>query len=314
MRTPPVGDRRGGESLRPRRHYVRRVVVPGLLAVSAVSVPNVAEASTSQQVSVASIPGVGNVLVSGHRVLYVHTGDTKRHSTCTGACAVAWPPLLVSSRGAHHLGHVHSLGTFRRANGRLQVTIKGQPLYFFGGDKTLTSAMGQGFANVFWTIRPNGTVVHVKPAAAPAPAPPAPTSTPSTPSTPSTRPKSASPRSRRSSPTRRCTRSAGTENGAASIPIIRLGFGEAMNWCRWARHISALLTRNWHSLTAGYAITRWRASDQCARSKRPWFWKWHSMRRSYRRDTSPAWRCAFLVSRGFARISRRPRPIGWSTS
>ena len=188
MRTPPVGARRGGESLRPRRHYVRRVVAPGLLALSAVFVPALAQASTSQQVSVASIPGIGNVLVSGHRVLYVHSGDTKRHSTCTGACAVAWPPLLVSSRSAHHLGHVHGLGTFRRANGRLQVTIKGQPLYFFAGDKTLTSAMGQGFANVFWTVRPNGTVVHVKPVAAPAPAPPAPTSTPSTSSTPSSSP------------------------------------------------------------------------------------------------------------------------------
>jgi predicted lipoprotein with Yx(FWY)xxD motif len=154
--------------------------------VSAVAVPALAEAATSQQVSVASIPGLGNVLVFGHRALYVHTGDTKRHSTCTGPCAVAWPPLLVSSRSAHRLGHVHGLGTFHRANGRLQVTIKGQPLYFFVGDKTLTSAKGQGFANVFWTVRPNGTVVHVKPAAAPGPGSPAPTSTPSTSSPSST--------------------------------------------------------------------------------------------------------------------------------
>jgi predicted lipoprotein with Yx(FWY)xxD motif len=188
MHTPPGADR-DDESARTRsRSVVRWVVAPLLLALSAAAVPASAGATTSPQVSVAKISGVGNVLVFGHRALYVHTGDTTRHSTCTGVCAVAWPPLLVSSRSAHHLGRVHGLGTFRRANGRIQVTIKGQPLYFFAADKTLTSAKGQGFANVFWTVRSNGTVVHVKPVAAPAPALPVPTSTSSTSGTQGTQP------------------------------------------------------------------------------------------------------------------------------
>ena len=79
MRTP-LGAGRGNESVRPRRRSVFRwVVVPGLLAGSAVAVPALAEAATSQQVSVASVPGVGNVLAFGHRALYVHTGDSTRH-------------------------------------------------------------------------------------------------------------------------------------------------------------------------------------------------------------------------------------------
>jgi predicted lipoprotein with Yx(FWY)xxD motif len=131
---------------------------------------------------VTTVAGVGKVLTFGHRVLYVHKGDSKRHSTCTGVCAMAWPPLIVSTRTAHHLGHVHGLGTFHRTKGRLQVTINGHPLYFFVGDKTPNSAKGQGFANIFFTVRANGSVVHVAPAAAPAA-----TSTSSTPpSTPST--------------------------------------------------------------------------------------------------------------------------------
>ena len=175
----------GDESIARRRpRLIAPLVASGLLAAGgAAAFPALAEATTTQQVSVVTIPGVGKVLAVGNHVLYVHTGDTKRHSTCTGACAVAWPPFLVSSKAARHLGHVHGLATFHRSKGHLQVTIDGHPLYFFVGDTTRTSAKGQGFANVFFTVRPNGTAVHV---ASVAPAPGAPTSTSTTSTTQTT--------------------------------------------------------------------------------------------------------------------------------
>jgi predicted lipoprotein with Yx(FWY)xxD motif len=185
MRTS-AGSVGGDESICPqRRHLVGRVLAPGLLAVGAAAVaPGVAGAATNQQVATATIAGVGRVLVFGHRVLYVHSTDTRRHSTCTGVCATIWPPLVVSSQTAHHLGHIHGLATIRRPNGRLQATINGHPLYFFSGDKNLTAAMGQGFLNMWFTVRASGKAVHVVKAnsapAAPAAPAPAPTSSTTT--------------------------------------------------------------------------------------------------------------------------------------
>jgi predicted lipoprotein with Yx(FWY)xxD motif len=182
MRTS-TGSVGGAESTRlQRRHLVGRVLAPGLLAVGGAAVaPVLAGATTNQQVATATVAGVGRVVVFGHRVVYMHSTDTRRHSTCTGVCATVWPPLVVSGQAAHHLGHLHGLGTIRRPNGRLQVTINGHPLYFFSGDKNLT-AVGQGFLNMWFTVRANGTAVHVvKANAAPAtPAAPAPKSSTTT--------------------------------------------------------------------------------------------------------------------------------------
>jgi predicted lipoprotein with Yx(FWY)xxD motif len=173
----------GDESIRlQRRHLVGRALGLSLLvagAAATAAAPALAGATTSRQVATANVAGVGRVLVFGHRVLYVHSTDPKRHSTCTGVCATIWPPLVVSGSAAHHLGHVHGLGTIHRPNGRLQVTINGHPLYFFSGDKSLTAAMGQGFLNMWFTVRANGTVVHVAKANS-APAAPAPASTSTT--------------------------------------------------------------------------------------------------------------------------------------
>ena len=188
MRTS-LASGRGEEPARSRRRLaVRLAVAPGLLSLgaAAVAVPAPAGAVTSSQVSVATIPGLGKVLVFGHHVLYVDTSDPKRHSTCTGGCAQLWPPLLVSTRAAHHLGRVHGLGTIHHSKGRLQVTINGHPLYFFSGDTTLTAAKGQGVANVFFAVHPNGTVVHVAASGAAPASPSSPASTPSTSSTSST--------------------------------------------------------------------------------------------------------------------------------
>ncbi|HXZ99521.1 MAG TPA: hypothetical protein VEK76_04150 [Candidatus Binatia bacterium] len=57
-------------------------------------------------------------------------------SNCNGSCASEWPPLhiaagVVPAAGA---GVTGQLGTIRRADGTMQVTFNGKPLYFFSGD------------------------------------------------------------------------------------------------------------------------------------------------------------------------------------
>jgi predicted lipoprotein with Yx(FWY)xxD motif len=56
---------------------------------------------------------------------------------CTGECARVWPPLIVKSRSAvpSRMANVRGkFGVVRRADGRLQVTLRGLPLYAYHND------------------------------------------------------------------------------------------------------------------------------------------------------------------------------------
>ena len=78
----------------------------------------------------------GNILArSDHKALYfwnVEKRDFKIH--CTGACARAWPPLLVRSAKAvpQRLPGIKGIfGVIRRPDGRLQVTHNRLPIYTY---------------------------------------------------------------------------------------------------------------------------------------------------------------------------------------
>src|SRR4051794_39852173 len=79
---------------------------------------------------------LGNILVDSQgRTLYLFKKDTGSTSTCTGACAAAWPPLAASGRPTVGSGASASkVGTTKRSDGKLQVTYSGHPLYRFMGD------------------------------------------------------------------------------------------------------------------------------------------------------------------------------------
>ncbi len=70
--------------------------------------------------------------------LYQSTKDTDNVSNCTGACATEWPPYTVSAAIAASLtsdpGIAGKIATIKRADGSLQVTYRGLPLYFFAQD------------------------------------------------------------------------------------------------------------------------------------------------------------------------------------
>jgi predicted lipoprotein with Yx(FWY)xxD motif len=171
-----------------QRRLVRLGFLPAVVLAGSLSVSTSAGAAPAREVvTTAHINGLGSVLVSAHRPLYVFAKDRRGHSSCTGICTKVWPPLIVSSKMAHHLGRLHGLGTIRRpSHGRLQVTIDGHPLYFFVSDHTVTHAAGQHFGNVWFTVHPNGSFNRVvsadsssKPGpTSPPPATPAPTSPP----------------------------------------------------------------------------------------------------------------------------------------
>jgi predicted lipoprotein with Yx(FWY)xxD motif len=90
---------------------------------------------------------LGTVLVgSDGLTLYTKSGDSSTHSTCTGSCASAWPPLLVKAGTKIKGGSgVHgAFTTFKRSDGTTQVAYKGKPLYAWTGDYYPGDTTGQG--------------------------------------------------------------------------------------------------------------------------------------------------------------------------
>jgi predicted lipoprotein with Yx(FWY)xxD motif len=74
----------------------------------------------------------GNVLFGpAGQPVYMFAPDRPSKSTCYGACAKYWPPLLTSGAPVPGAGvNAKLIGTTRRNDGTLQVTYNRHPLYF----------------------------------------------------------------------------------------------------------------------------------------------------------------------------------------
>jgi predicted lipoprotein with Yx(FWY)xxD motif len=100
---------------------------------------------------------IGGVIVltnAAGRTLYWFAPDTPTKSVCNGSCAAYWPPVhgpLTAGSGV-----TGKLGTIRRADGSIQETYNGHPLYTYVGD----SGPGQAHGN---NIDINGGYWHVVP-------------------------------------------------------------------------------------------------------------------------------------------------------
>jgi predicted lipoprotein with Yx(FWY)xxD motif len=88
---------------------------------------------------------LGTFLVDANgRTLYLWKADTGMSSTCTGACAQAWPPATTTGTPTAGSGVKASLlGTTKRSDGTLEVTYAGHPLYTFSGDSAAGQTSGQ---------------------------------------------------------------------------------------------------------------------------------------------------------------------------
>ena len=113
---------------------------------------------------------LGTILVDQSGLtLYRYTPDGTGKTTCTGACAAAWPPLTLPSGATHAVPGAgvtaSALGTITRPGGALQVTFQGMPLYRFAGDKKVGQTSGQGVAGTWFVVSPTTTPTPAAPAA-----------------------------------------------------------------------------------------------------------------------------------------------------
>ena len=97
-------------------------------------------------------------------VLYGFTADSARASRCYGACARAWPPLLVKSAAKALRGVDRTkLGTVTRRNGTRQVTYGGHPLYYYVGDTKAGQILCQNvreYGGLWLVVAPSGKLVR----------------------------------------------------------------------------------------------------------------------------------------------------------
>ena len=145
----------------------------GLAACGSSSSPSTPAASTSPPASQPastssaaltigmSTSSLGSYLTGASgRALYIWVADSNGKSSCSGACAKAWPPLTASSMPQVAGGvHAADVSLISRSDGTKQVAYKGHPLYYFVGDPRAGTTKGQGsnsFGAKWWLISPAG--------------------------------------------------------------------------------------------------------------------------------------------------------------
>jgi predicted lipoprotein with Yx(FWY)xxD motif len=91
--------------------------------------------------------------------IYWYAPDTATTSNCTGSCATAWPPLLGAPSFASGVTLTGKLGTIKRANGEVQATYDGHPLYLFKADSSAGAAKGNDSGGIWWIMTGSGAKI-----------------------------------------------------------------------------------------------------------------------------------------------------------
>ncbi|WIX98164.1 hypothetical protein QRX60_29310 [Amycolatopsis mongoliensis] len=133
-------------------------------ATGADGTPNSANQQVARrwvQLKAAPAGGLDPVVVNGAGLtLYRFDKDTAQpsKSACSGECAKTWPPVLVTPASKIFLAGVRksAVGTVERADGSLQVTIGGWPVYRFAKDTKPGDTNGQGVGGTWFAVSPKG--------------------------------------------------------------------------------------------------------------------------------------------------------------
>jgi predicted lipoprotein with Yx(FWY)xxD motif len=119
---------------------------------------------------------LGTILVNSQGfALYMFGPDTATSSKCTGSCATYWPPVKgpVTAVPGSNL-RPKLLGTIKRADGTIQATYDGHPLYTYAADKSPGQATGQGLnlsGGKWYVLAPSGKIITMAASSGSAPSP-----------------------------------------------------------------------------------------------------------------------------------------------
>ena len=88
--------------------------------------------------------------------LYTFDKDAGGKSVCNGQCATNWPPFTVDDKSQLKAdsGVTGTLDVLTRTDGKLQVTYKGAPLYYYAADTAAGDTKGDGVAGKWKVAAP----------------------------------------------------------------------------------------------------------------------------------------------------------------
>jgi predicted lipoprotein with Yx(FWY)xxD motif len=122
-----------------------------------------ASSASSTMITTKTSSGGSFLTNSAGRAVYLFMADSTGKSTCDGACASAWPPVIAAGQPTAAGGaQATDLGTITRSDGTKQVTYDGHPLYYFSGDTGPGTDKGQGidgFGAKWWLVAPSGSSI-----------------------------------------------------------------------------------------------------------------------------------------------------------
>ena len=101
-----------------------------------------APAASGSALTTAKIGGATVLTSAKGFTLYWFVPDTPTTSKCNGSCATFWPPVKGAATAG--TGVTGKLGTIKRADGTVQATWNGHPLYTYTGDTAAGQAKGNG--------------------------------------------------------------------------------------------------------------------------------------------------------------------------
>ena len=106
---------------------------------------------------------LGSILAdSDGNTLYFFSKDTKDTSECLGGCADIWPIFYSENLTVGNGLNASDFETITRAEGELQTTYKGWPLYYFANDNAAGDTNGEDVNNIWYVAKPDYSLMYAK--------------------------------------------------------------------------------------------------------------------------------------------------------
>ncbi|WP_172826949.1 di-heme oxidoredictase family protein [Flammeovirga sp. SJP92] len=92
------------------------------------------------------------------KTIYTWSNDNSEFTSCTGGCAQSWPYVVTDAKLNLVLpsrlpnGVTGEFGLSGTCDGQLQLTLNGQPLYYYTGDNNEGDINGEGAGGVWWIV------------------------------------------------------------------------------------------------------------------------------------------------------------------
>ncbi len=111
----------------------------------------------AQDVKISNDASLGQILTDADgNTLYFFTKDAMPDaSACTGGCVTNWPVFYKESPAVGMGLDAGDFGNFERADGAMQTTYKGWPLYYFVNDANTGDTNGEAKNNVWFVAKPD---------------------------------------------------------------------------------------------------------------------------------------------------------------